>query len=226
MSEAYTRPEDDLIVRLLHLAGNAFSGHQIGTWCISAETQRMFFPTVLHEAEIKNLFEIGACREYAFHFGPEFQNPFLMSDQNGLVWLGEYAALNCVSRMLIIMGPVFYACTSTQHINSVVDKLCFSGTITMDEKSSYEVLLRKIPVVSSRTMAAYARMLHFAITGKFLPLSEIRYQTADMRPALNRESVSERSWVDYSHVHEQDCHLKLLSIWRTAILQKRIRWLK
>lgn len=178
MAKIFFRSEDVTDVRLLHLAGNAFSGHKIGTWCISARTGQLFFTTALHEAEVKTLFETGGCREYAFRFEREFQKPFLMSDQNNLVWLGEYATLDCGARMLILMGPVFYGSTSMPHIRSVVDKLCNVGTIVLSERTAYEVLLREIPVVSPQAMAAYARMLHFTITGKSLPFSEIHYQTA------------------------------------------------
>lgn len=205
MSNPYVQREEVTDVRLLHLAGNAFSGHRIGTWCISAKTGQIFFTTALHEAEVKTLFQTGGCREYAFSFEPDFDKPFLMSDQNGLVWLGEYATLDCAARMLIVMGPVFYASTSVQHIVTVVDDLCNTGIISLGEKTAYEGYLREVPVVSSQTMAAYARMLHFTITGKTLPPSEIHYQTvtAPQHPGAPEPGV-ERSWVDYSHVHEQE----------------------
>lgn len=191
-------------VRLLHLAGNAFSGHQIGTWCISAKTGQMFFTTALHEAEMKTMFENGGCKEYAFRFDPSFDKPFLMSDENGLVWLGEYATLDVGARMLIIMGPVFYASTSVQYIDSVVDKLCWAGIIELRAKTAYKLLLHTIPVVSSQAMMSYARMLHFTITGKSLALSEIHYQSAAKKSTANQEPGSQRSWADYSHVHHQE----------------------
>lgn len=202
MSNPYGEHQEATDLRLLHLSGNAFSGHRIGTWCISAKTGQIFFTTALHEAQVKTLFDTGGCREYAFSFEPDFDKPFLMSDQNGLVWLGEYATLDCAARMLIVMGPVFYASTSVQHIVTVVDDLCNAGIITLGEKTAYEIYLRDVPVVTAQAMAAYARMLHFTITGKTLPFSEIHYQT--VQHAAQDEPASGRSWVDYSHMHEQE----------------------
>lgn len=116
MDENYVDQHDVVDVRLKHLAGMAFSGHQIGTWCFSAQTQKLYFTTAMHEKYVKLFFEKSSCKDFAFRFDRDLQRPFLMSDQYGLVWLGEYATIDVGARMLIVLGPVFYGNTSLNHI--------------------------------------------------------------------------------------------------------------
>ena len=204
MEEAENRYLEPVEVRLSHLVGLAFSGHGIGTWCFSRTTRHLFFNSNTHAEQLEKYFRIGGCMEYAFGAAGELKVPFLMSDRIGMIWLGENITLSEGSPMLVLMGPMFYAGTSSEHVESYLTRMVYSGEISRAEVSEYKKVLPDIPVVSAQTVVAYARMLHFSITQKTLPIGDIHYQTEKLEKESVPVSPEDRSWADYSLVHAQE----------------------
>lgn len=191
-------------VRLSHLVGVAYSGNRIGTWCFSAKTQQLFFSSALHEIQMEKFFRLGGCQSYAFQEARDLDVPFLMSDRIGMIWLGEYATIHEGSRMLVLMGPMFYASTSQEYVDALLRKLVFDGEIPTTEVAAYRTVLEDVPIVPAQTVVAYARMLHFSITQKTLATGDIHYQTEKLQQESAPVQPGSRSWVDYSLVHSQE----------------------
>ena len=198
------QPLTPVEVRLHSLMGMAYSGNRIGTWGYSGTSRQLFFSSVVHEEELAKFFIIGGCSEYAFGPASELDVPFLMSDKIGMIWLGEYATLGGGGRMLIIMGPMFYASTSQEYVENLLRKMVFDGEITSSELTSYRMVLRDVPIVSSQTVISYAKMLHFTITSKMIGPGDVHYQTEKIQEESEPPTPEKRSWVDYSLVQTQE----------------------
>ncbi len=191
-------------MRLHSLMGIVHSGHRICTWCFSATSQHLFFSSSMYETHLEKFFRMGGCQEYAFGAARELNAPFLMSDRIGMIWLGENFLLSNDAPMVVVMGPMFYASTSSDYVKNLLRKMVFDGEIPSGEIPVYRTVLADVPIVPAQTVMAYARMLHFCVSQKTLDPSEIHYQTEELRRDSVPEQHSDRTWMDYSLVHSQE----------------------
>ena len=191
-------------VRLNHLVGMAYSGHRIGTWCFSLKSGHLYFCSAANETYMEKFFRQGGCHEYAFEHAQALEVPFLMSDRNGMIWLGEHVTISGGSHMLIILGPMFYDSTSPEYVEAVARRLLLDGEISTAEATPLRTALSEIPVVSAQTVVAYAKMLHFTVTRKTLATGDIHYQKEKRQQDSERESPEDPGQADYSLIHSQE----------------------
>ena len=197
-------PSGNTDSRLHHLLGVVYSGHRVGTWGFSGETRQLYFSSALHESQMQTFFRLSGCEEYAFTSARELEVPFLMSDRIGMIWLGEYATLHEGTRLLVLMGPMFYASTSKEYVENLLRRLVFDGDIPANEVNSYRNILADVPIVPAPTVLTYARMLHFSIHQKPLASVDVHHQTETLQQASDPVQPGNRSWMDYELLHSQE----------------------
>lgn len=195
--------------RLRELIGIMFSGYNLGVWAYSLKNRKSHFCSALNEKELDLLFRQGSCYDYAFDTARDYNTPFVMCDDSGLVWLGEYFRIEAdatygATTLLVLIGPAYYPNVPVSHINSFVNQLVNQNTISLRESERYRQALQSVPVVMPQTILACARMLHFAITIRPLAAADVHYQFCRISQA-NEESTSEgESWIDYDRLHQQE----------------------
>lgn len=137
------------------------SGCGAGVWAFS-EKGKFYYTSSPYEKELRIFFTTGGCMEYALKEGIKLPGPFLMSDAIGMIWLGEFADRKEKGKLLVLIGPVFYADIPVKKIEQTLKKLNMSVQMLMAARR----ILVEIPVVSMAILKQYGRMLHCAITGQ------------------------------------------------------------
>ncbi len=195
---------DPVEVRLNHLLGFIYSSHRISMWAFSAKSGQLFFCSALHEKELLKLFEMSGCREYAFGEARDLTMPFMMSGRFGMIWLGEYVTLGNGGRLLVLLGPVFYASASREYLEALPRTMVSEGAILHSEIDTYRKTLSEVPVVPAQSFIACARALHFTIHKKALATVDIHFQTELLREENGPKETASRSWIDYELLHGQE----------------------
>lgn len=160
---------DSVERRLWFFSGQIFSACGLGTWAYSDEGV-LYTSTSTNTKEFQMFFAAGGCKDYALTTGKKHQAPFIMSDSLGLIWVGEYVDLSDGGRMLVVLGPVFYAMTSVRYMEKRLKEM----DISIEMQRNYMKVLMNVPVIPMVVIQQYAKMLHFTVSNG--PAETIYYQ--------------------------------------------------
>lgn len=95
-----------------------------------------------------------------------------------------------------VLGPVFTDALSTQLLQQRVNSYL---KLTLNWKQKFIHIVQQFPVVPWQTLAQYTVMLHFAVTGEHITVSDFSYQRA---PASSASASS-------GEVKKKTCHAVL-----------------
>ena len=182
--------------RLWLYMGMAHSGSGLWTWCYG-ENGELYYTSCPHEQELKMFFFIGNSMDYAMQEGKQLGHPFIMSDSIGLIWAGEYVEMNREKR-LVVIGPVFYASSTMQHIRESMEKL----NLSLQMSSCCMKIISDVPVMSMTMFMDYIKMLHFAITCEDSRRVPVSYQFSEKETGETGEADTQR--IDYERMNNQE----------------------
>ena len=81
---------ENTVYALTAMAGSFRSGSGIGTWLFDQDAT-LYFSTSPQEQQYRMFLEAGGILEAVLKIDSGAENPFLLNDDMGLMWLGEYA---------------------------------------------------------------------------------------------------------------------------------------
>lgn len=193
---------DAVEIRLWYYMGMIHSACGLSVWCFS-DNGHLYYTDSPYEQELQMMFSVGGCMDYALTKGKEIDEPFIMSDSIGLVWMGTYFEASNNSKLLVIVGPLFYASSSVNHMEQELRKM----NLSIPVRNQYLRILQEVPVITMNTMKQYARMLQFAIKGEEIGEVTIYFQTpAEEYPEVTEymEEYAEEGAVDYGRIENQE----------------------
>ena len=161
--------------RLATLANYLYIGGEIGLWGFG-EDGKLYYTTCPYEKEMLLFFQNRGCLAYALGRKKEKTIPFVMSDDLGLIWAGEFAELTgSAVRILVVLGPVFNRKMSSEEIEKGLRKT----DLPLEVKSRAREIFQKLPVLPGDMMNQYIRMLHYGITDETIEPSDFIFQDMD-----------------------------------------------
>ena len=184
--------------RLAMLANYLYIGGEISLWGFG-EDGYLYYTTCPYEKEMLLFFKDRGCLAYALDRKEEDTVPFIMSDELGLVWVGEFAELTgSKMRMLVVLGPFFDRAMSAEEIDRGLRKV----DAPLSSRSRFRDILRKLPVLPVGMMNQYIRMLHYGITDETIDPGKFVFQAVD--PHGNAREDEELSAGNEHHFTEYE----------------------
>lgn len=162
----------------------------LNEWLFSRKGELMF-TTEKYPDQMRMFLEISGGLDYAMALDETVQRPFVLSDEMGLVWIGEFVGVvsDMPEKQIVLMGPMFNSETSLKKISERVNRL----NISVSLKLSCMEAMQKIPIIDVVSMRQYGRMLHMTITGERISDSEFIYQNNK----LEGQNLPEVHFTDY-----------------------------
>ena len=194
---------DSVEVRLWFLMGLVHSSCGLYVWCYS-EDGKLHYSSAPDEKELAMFFSVGRCKEYALNEGKTYDRPFIMSDSVGLVWVGEYAKTGNEDRLLILIGPFFFASSSVRNIEDKLRRM----ELSVELYRKCLKILQKLPVLTTDIMAHYSKMLHYTITGE--DAGDFAYSNQEVVAEAGNnyrsaeEDIPEERMIDYDRLNNQE----------------------
>lgn len=177
-------PVEDVSVRINIFAGQVYSACGMRGWCFGADREYIF-TTSAHQKELLAILGISGCLNYAYdHFASSLV-PFILSDEMGLMWLGEFSTQPNQAGLLFLFGPVFHSHASVKNIETSLEDL----NLSIAMRSGMVQILQQIPVVPLAMLQHYALMLHFTVTEESIRPAAILFQPARSSKAGSADSI-------------------------------------
>ncbi len=180
--------------RLLQYMGLVYHGYGLWTWYFS-ENGDLYYTNCPYEEQLKSFFCLGGCLDYAIAQKQVQTNPFLMSDNLGLIWLGEYVHHKGDESNFVVVGPAFHTYSS---LHGIEDSLRQTNISIVSRKSSLEIL-SNIPVVNFSNFQSLARMLHYSIHFADTHDMDIHFQVLNGSQMSANEEKDDEKWKSAYH---------------------------
>ena len=165
---------DDVKVRMLIYSGQVYSGCGMGAWCFGME-QEYYFTTNANENELLAVLRSSNSLAYAYKHFADSDKPFILSDSQGIMWIGEFARdEEHAPALLFLLGPALFSKTSFSGIETSLA----NHNVTFATPANLLQVLQRIPIVPLSMLIHYALMLHFTITEETIRPAAILYQPA------------------------------------------------
>lgn len=118
------------------------------------------------------LFSISECKEFAFQHIKENEEPILLNDVYGLVWLAVPYVVEEQLTEVFVLGPVFTAEITRAHLDNMINLY----TVVIPLKKQWLEILLKIPVFTFSSFMGYGTMVYYCLYNKKIERSEIAVQ--------------------------------------------------
>ena len=157
--------EETLSRRLYFLMGEIWVICHINEWLYSS-SGKLLFTTENYSEQMQMFLKISGSLEYAMALDDEVNRPFVLSNELGMVWIGEKATVleEEQEKQIVLMGPIFNSEMSQKKIHERISRM----NLSVELKLSCIEALQNIPIVDVDTMRQYGRMLHLVITGEII----------------------------------------------------------
>jgi len=188
---------DDIPNRINFFSGQIYSACGMRGWCFNAYGD-FIFTTSMHEKELFTMLDISGCLKYAFDTFINSKLPFVLSDQVGLVWLGEFSYDGDNPHLLFLMGPVFVSSASVKGLESTLAGM----NISIPVRQGFTQILQQIPVVQLSMLLQYAIMMHFTLTEESIRSNSVQFQPIQVQGKEVKESEGLR-YLEESMNNEQ-----------------------
>lgn len=196
MSSTFERAQRlAVLAKWVHVSSN------LAIWCYSTEGDLMF-STSPNSKELGTFFEIGGCKEYAMTVGQGLDKPFIMSDELGFVWVGEFSEVSRDFRALVLMGPVFPSEISMQSIEDRMRRQNMAPSLY----GLIRQVLTQVPVFPANILNQYIRLLHFVITSKYIQPEDYVYQKQELpEPVpIPSQETGGKHFIDYENAYQRE----------------------
>ena len=169
----------------------------LNEWLFTGQGE-LLFTTEKYPEQMQMFLRISGGLEYAIALEEDVQKPFILSDEMGLVWVGEYVNVvrSMSEKQIVLMGPMFNSETSMKKISDRLNKL----NISVSLKLSCKEALQNIPIIDVVAMRQYGRMLHLTITGETIGDKDFIYQNN----TIEGQKVEELHFTDYEMALSRD----------------------
>lgn len=157
----------------------------LGSWCFSIGSKQLFHSEGLSEPEFAMFFDISGCLDYAVDHAKEFDDPVLLEDALGMLWIADYASEEGRKTLLFVLGPFFNAAASMQNIEQRLWEL----NLPLELRMPLMEKVKLVPVLPISTAQQYALMLHRALTGKNTDISHLYIQQKYNVQILSDEGI-------------------------------------
>ena len=167
---------DEIPERLLFFSQLLQSACGMSTWCYDIRGN-LLHSNCTSEQELSMFFLIGSCLERVISRADEYDDPYFLNDDLGMLWIADYAKNEGTTGMIFVIGPMFNMASPVEGIRKALRgmNLSVALTITLMEK------LEEVPVLQMTSIGQYALMLHYTITGTQTHLSKFHLEEAGTR---------------------------------------------
>lgn len=151
------------------------------------------------------MFRIGKCAEQAKVYFAQNQEPVILSDSIGLLWLADCLYQDGTAWEYYVIGPIFASNLQDQNFSSRMETAQLSNQLQRETLNQ----LNAIPVIRLDLFLRYGSMLHQCITGNPIEPFMIRL---DSKTAPPQKTVEEHMKGDTFHGtwHYEQYLLKLV----------------
>lgn len=147
---------------------------------------------------LNTIFEKTGCQEYLYEYGCSHTTPLLLSAPLGLMWSAAFEYHDNTLNRIHLLGPIF---TTEVSKKGIADSLK-NYDISIIWKKELVERLTELPMVSSINFFQYTLMLHYAVTGEKLHISDVQFQ--EFGDSKKYPSLSSASNKDRHHVWQTE----------------------
>lgn len=179
--------------RLAIMTGMFWNGIRLSTWLFS-QSGKLYFTTSIYEKQLLIFLKASGCLDYALQLDKTLQRPFVMGDEMGLVWAGEYVSILSErdAKQFVLIGPMFSSEISLRFLEERMQGMEISLTL----RRSCLQALNRIPVLEMPVLCQYIKMLHSAIYNEEIAREDFIYQHSEMK-GMGEKRSREVHFTDY-----------------------------
>lgn len=162
----------DLFSQQIGCDGNIY------TWCYDSNGQ-LLHSNCPSETLLNTAFGIFGCHKMMMEHSKEKATPILPGTAMGLEWACVYEKNGEELKRIYVMGPVFTTDTSLEGIDHAL-RHYEKAEMSPSWKREFIKNLENLPVVPTMIFTRYATMLHYAVAGEKVSLSDVLFSNINL----------------------------------------------
>ncbi len=152
------------------------------------------------EKSIGNFLNPEGLRDLILDYADENDMPLIVSSSIHLMWSAAFEKNEQGLKNIYLLGPFFIDDNSPQNIEARLRQMELSASLHRSMVS----FLHSLPVISLNRIMEYGIMLHYAVTGETVSVSDLSYRDTDNKRAVSSEQAASQPMIHGSYEAEQE----------------------